>query len=296
MLDACGVHVIRCVAFKASSSSIKKRGVKSHVLMAIGSQFAVFTFTRIGTTLLASFLASLVECVEALTVVLAVGSVRGWKSALSGAGGALAVLAIIATAFGPVLTKIPVRAVQIVVGSMLLLFGLRWLRKAILRAAGLIPLHDEAAAFAKSAAAMQKDVGRRGMWDRVALATAFNITILEGIEVVFIVIAFGAGGTGLMLPAALGAGLALFVVVALGAAMHRPLARVPENTLKFAVGVLLAAFGTFWVSEGAGLSWPGRAGKEPDLAIPLLVAAYLCVALWLVPRCRTRAELLGGED
>ena len=279
-------------------------------------QFGSFDLARTGTTLAASFLASLVECVEALTVVLAVGSVRGWKSALAGAAAALALLAGITVALGPALTRIPLRGVQIVVGAMLLLFGLRWLRKAILRAAGQIPLHDEDAAYAKNTAAMRADVSSRESfsshpsatrtdgapqnvvagWDRVALAAAFNITMLEGTEVVFIVIAFGAGGAGLMLPAAGGAMLALFVVTLLGAALHRPLARVPENTLKFAVGVILSAFGTFWLTEGAGLAWPGPASAPSDLAIPLLIAAYLAVALWLVPTCRTKAGIVGVED
>lgn len=261
----------------------------------MNAQFGGFAVTHVGATAAASFLASLVECVEALTVVLAVGSVRGWKSALTGAAGALAVLAAIVAALGPALMRMPLRAVQAVVGAMLLLFGLRWLRKAILRAAGLIALHDEAAAFAKSTAAMQGSARPEGGWDRVALAAAFNITMLEGTEVVFIVIAFGASGTGLLLPAAAGALLALLAVTALGIALHRPLARVPENTLKFAVGVLLAAFGTFWLAEGVGLAWPGPASAQPDLAIPFLIAAYLCVALWLVPVCRTRAGILGTE-
>ena len=260
------------------------------------SQFAGLSVSHIGTTVAASFLASLVEFVEALTVVLAVGSVRGWKSALGGAGTALALLAAIVVALGPALTRIPLRAVQIVVGVMLLLFGMRWLRKAILRAAGLIPLHDEAAIFARSTAAMRGGVRAKGSWDRVALAATFNITMLEGTEVVFIVVAFGAGGTGLLLPSAAGALLALLTVIALGIALHRPLARVPENTLKFAVGVLLAAFGTFWLTEGAGLKWPGPAGAEPDVAIPFLVATYFCVALCLVPVCRARAGLPGKED
>ena len=245
--------------------------------------------TRLGTTLVAAFLASLVECVEALTVVLAVGSVRGWRSALAGAAGALAVLAAIVVAIGPALTRIPLHVVQLVVGLMILLFGLRWLRKAILRSAGLIPLHDEQAAFQKNAAAM-RDSAARGLdrvrgWDRIAFAASFNITMLEGTEVVFIVIALGAGGTGLLLPAGLGAAAALLVVTALGLALHRPLARVPENTLKFVVGVLLSAFGTFWVGEGAGLAWPGS-----DLAIPCLMAAYLAIALCLVPACRAGAR------
>jgi uncharacterized membrane protein len=240
-------------------------------------------WTRLGTTVASSFLASLVECVEALTVVLAVGSVRGWRSALAGAGAALVVLAAIVAVLRPALTRIPLHLVQLVVGTMILLFGLRWLRKAILRAAGLLPLHDEAAAFAKNTAAMRA-AGGYGRWDKVAFAASFNITMLEGTEVVFIVIALGAGGTGLLLPASLGAIAALATISALGFAVHRPLARIPENTLKFVVGVLLSALGTFWVGEGAGFPWPGS-----DLAIPCLMAAYLVIAVGLVPMCRTRA-------
>jgi uncharacterized membrane protein len=237
----------------------------------------------VGTTVVASFLASLVECVEALTVVLAVGSVRGWRSALAGAGAALAVLAAVVAVLGPELKRIPLQAIQFVVGTMILLFGLRWLRKAILRAAGRIALHDEAAAFEKNTAAMQSGtVEQLGALDRVALAAAFNITMLEGTEVVFIVIALGAGGTGLLMPASLGAVAALLFVAGLGFALHRPLARVPENNLKFVVGVLLSGFGTFWVGEGAGFAWPGE-----DLAIPALVAAYLAIAVVLVPMCRS---------
>jgi uncharacterized membrane protein len=258
--------------------------------------------TRLGTTLVAAFLASLVECVEALTVVLAVGSVRGWSSALAGCAAALAVLAAIVAAIGPALTRIPLHLIQLVVGTMILLFGLRWLRKAILRSAGRIALHDETAAFAKNAAAMQ-EIGAghaprwndaRG-WDRAAFAAAFHITMLEGTEVVFIVIALGAGGVGLMLTASLGALAALLVVLALGLALHRPLARVPENTLKFIVGVLLSAFGTFWVAEGAGLAWPIAASASPDLAIPCLMAAYLALALTLVPICRGRAHAVSAD-
>jgi uncharacterized membrane protein len=242
----------------------------------------------VGTTVAAAFLASLVECVEALTVVLAVGSVRGWRSALAGAAAALGVLAAIVAVLGPALTAIPLHVIQLAVGVMILLFGLRWLRKAILRSAGRIPLHDEEAAFAKNTAAMRggnaagEKNGRH--WDKIAFAAAFNITMLEGTEVVFIVIALGAGGNGLMLPAGLGATAALVVIVALGLALHRPLARVPENTLKFIVGVLLSAFGTFWVGEGAGFAWPGS-----DLAILFLMAGYLAIALGLVPICREGA-------
>jgi len=261
--------------------------------MAFG--FVHLESTRLGTTLIASFLASLVECVEALTVVLAVGGVRGWRSALAGAAAALIVLAAIVAALGPALTRIPLHIVQLAVGAMILLFGLRWLRKAVLRAAGLIPLHDEQAAFQKNAAAMRGAGGTRG-WDKPAFAASFNITMLEGTEVVFIVIALGAGGTGLLLPATGGALAALLTVIALGLALHRPLARVPENTLKFIVGVLLAAFGTFWVAEGAGLAWPIPPNHSPDLAIPVLMAAYLLLALLLIPVCRVQAALAGENQ
>jgi uncharacterized membrane protein len=262
--------------------------------MAIG--LGQLEATRLGTTLIAAFLASLVECVEALTVVLAVGSVRGWPSPLAGAAAALALLAAVVAALGPALTRIPLHLVQLVVGAMILLFGLRWLRKAILRAAGLIPPHDEAAVFATSTASMRTGADDASKWDKLAFAAAFNITMLEGTEVVFIVIALGAGGTGLLLPASLGAVAALLVIVALGLGLHRPLARVPENTLKFVVGVLLSAFGTFWVGEGAGLAWPGPAHSNPDLAIPFLMAGYLAVALWLVPICKAAAHVTQVED
>ncbi|MGP8260891.1 MAG: COG4280 domain-containing protein [Acidobacteriaceae bacterium] len=246
--------------------------------------------TRLWTTLVAAFLSSLVECVEALTVVLAVGSVRGWPGALAGAAAALGVLVAIVVALGPALTRIPLYLVQLVVGAMILLFGMRWLRKAILRAAGLIALHDEEAAYAKKTAAL-RGAGVASGWDRLAFAASFNITMLEGTEVVFIVVALGAGRSGLMAVASLGALAALLAITALGVALHRPLARVPENTLKFAVGVLLAALGTFWLGEGAGIVWPGD-----DLAIPVLIAAYLGVALILVPLCRARANAVLVED
>ncbi len=225
----------------------------------------------------ASFLASFVECVEALTVVLAVGSVRGWRSALAGCAGALALLALIVLTAGRLLLRVPLHALQLAVGVLLLMFGLRWLRKAVLRAAGLIPLHDEEAAFAKNTSIMRSLATRGGGWDRAALAASFNITMLEGTEVVFIVVAISAGGAGTLLPAGLGAGAALLAVAALGLLLHKPLARVPENLLKFTVGVLLSAFGTFWVGEGMRLAWPGD-----DLAILWLIAAYLLAAVSMV--------------
>jgi uncharacterized membrane protein len=221
----------------------------------------------------AAFLASFVEFVESLTVVLAVGTVRGWRGALAGAGAAIAVLILAVLLLGPLLADIPLRAVQLTVGSLLLLFGMRWLRKAILRAAGVIPLHDEEAAFAKESAAL-RSLGGGGRWDKIGIAAAFKITMLEGLEVVFIVVAVGADGSGLLVPASLGALAAMLLVVLLGVLVHRPLSAIPENMLKFIVGVLLSAFGAFWAGEGMGLSWPGE-----DWSIPGLVAAFLVISL-----------------
>ena len=186
---------------------------------------------------------------------------------------------------GPALTQIPLGLVQLAVGALLLLFGLRWLRKASLRAAGVIPLHDEADIYARQTAALRAHAAATAGWDRVAVSTSFKIVMLEGIEVVFIVVAVGAGG-GLMVPAAGGALAALLVVVALGLALHRPVASIPENTLKFVVGVLLAAFGTFWVGEGIGVAWPGA-----DWSLPALIAGYLAVAVgavWLARAARVQ--------
>jgi uncharacterized membrane protein len=240
-------------------------------------------WTHAGAPMAAAFLASLVEFVEALTVVLAVGTVRGWRGALGGTGLALAALLAIILALGPALTRLPVAAAQLGVGTLLLLFGMRWLRKAVLRAAGVIPLHDEAAAFAGEAAALRKLRPVAGKWDRVAVLTSFKIVMLEGIEVVFIVIAIGAAG-GLLVPAGLGAAAALVLVVLLGLAVHRPLARVPENALKLIVGVLLSAFGTFWFGEGAGIAWPGE-----DWSILALILGFLVLAGLGVGLCRQAA-------
>jgi uncharacterized membrane protein len=230
-------------------------------------------WTHACASAVAGFLASLVEFVEALTVVLAVGAVRGWRGSLTGAALGLAVLVALTAALGPALTQIPLHLVQLVVGALLLLFGLRWLRKAILRATGIIPLHDETAAYAKETAQLRSFGAAVSTLDRIAVATSFKIVMLEGIEVVFIVIAIGSGGE-LLGPAAIGAGLALVVVVALGFLLHRPVATVPENTLKFIVGVLLTAFGTFWLGEGIGAIWPGS-----DWSLLGLVAGFLCAAV-----------------
>lgn len=244
----------------------------------------LINWMHVGPTVAAAFLASMVEFVEALTVVLAVGVVRGWRSALMGSGAATLVLLAIIAILGPALTQIPLGMMQLIVGILLLLFGMRWLRKAILRAAGVIAMHDEAAIYDRQSQALQQVRAAGEGLDKLAFFTAFKIVMLEGTEVVFIVIALGAGGIGLLLPASFGALAALVIVVALGIVVHRPLSRVPENTLKLVVGVLLSAFGTFWVGEGLGLAWPGQ-----DWSILGLIAGYLVIASIVVPMCRERA-------
>ena len=245
--------------------------------------------THAGAAALAAFLASTVEFVEALTVVLAVGGVRGWRDTLFGAAAAAGVLALLTAILGPALSFVPLRILQVAVGILLLLFGLRWLRKAILRAAGVLALHDEDAAFAKNREAMLK-LGKASGFDGVAFGAAFNICMLEGTEVVFIVIAVAAGGAGMIVPASLGALAALVMVGALGFALHAPMSKVPENTLKFIVGVILSGFGAFWVGEGLGLTWPGD-----DLSILALIAGFGGVAMLAVPLCRARAKAAGAR-
>jgi uncharacterized membrane protein len=233
----------------------------------------------------AAFLASLVEVVEAFTIVLAVGTTRGWRPALQGSLAGLAVLALLVVTLGPALDRVPLHWLQLAIGILLLLFGLRWLRKAILRAANIIPLHDEAAAFAAETAELGRAGLRRGRRvDWIAATAAFKAVVLEGLEVVFIVIAVGAG-RGLLLPASVGAVAACGLVLAIGFAVHRPLARVPENALKFAVGIMLTAFGVFWTGEGLGIDWPGG-----DLVILAFIAIFLVVGLLSVPTARAIAS------
>ncbi|MBV8684715.1 MAG: hypothetical protein JO111_17710 [Caulobacteraceae bacterium] len=235
------------------------------------------SLTSLGPTVLASFLASMVEFVEALTVILAVGTVRGWRGALTGAAAAVGVLAVLVAILGPALNVVPLNAVRVALGGLMLLFGLRWLRKASLRAAGIIALHDEAAAFEKETSLLRSQGAHSAGFDAIGFGASFKITMIEGAEVVFIVIAIGAGGHGLLIPACLGAAAALAIVIALGLAIHRPLARVPENTLKFIVGVMLSAFGAFWFGEGLGIRWPGE-----DWAVPVLIAIFALMALGVV--------------
>jgi len=228
---------------------------------------------------LAAFLSSLVEAVEALTIVLSVATVRGWRAAGLGAFAGLISLALIVVLLGPLLDQVPVHALQLVIGVLLLLFGMRWLRKAILRAAGVIPLHDEAAVFATETAALRQHTQRL---DWLAGIASYKAVLLEGLEVVFVVIAVGAG-RGLIVPASIGALAACALVAVVGFAVHRPLARVPENTLKFAVGVMLSAFGVFWTGEGLGVAWPGA-----DLAIAAFAALFLLVATLAVVALKHR--------
>ena len=239
------------------------------------------TWTVAAPAISAAFLSSLVEAVEALTIVLAVGTVRGWRSAGLGAVAGLALLALIVLALGPLLDRIPLKLLQLAIGILLLLFGMRWLRKAILRAAGIIPLHDEAIAYATETAQLREQASLdNARLDWLAALASFKAVMLEGLEVVFIVVAVGAG-RGLIIPASVGAIAACFLVAGIGFAIHRPLARVPENTLKFVVGVMLSAFGVFWIGESFGVDWPGE-----DIAIIVFAALFFVVALGTVALTR----------
>jgi uncharacterized membrane protein len=222
----------------------------------------------------AAFLASVVEVVEAFTIVLVVATIRGWKPAVFGTGAALAVLGAIVLILGPLLDRVPLNVLQLLIGVLLLLFGIGWLRKAALRAGGVIPLHDENAIFARETAELTAEVKRRRTsLDWIAGIAAFKAVLLEGLEVVFIVIAVGAG-RGLLWPASLGALAACVLVLAIGSIAHHPLSRVPENSLKFGVGVMLSAFGVFWTGEGLGVAWPGH-----DLALLAFAALFLLAGL-----------------
>src|SRR6266446_4955023 len=233
-----------------------------------------------------TFFASAVEAVEALTIVLAVGVVRGWRSTLIGVGAAAIVLAAIVAALGPALRHIPIGTLRFVVGALLLAFGIQWLRKAILRASGYKPLHDEGAAFARERQrAGSTAPAESGQLDWYSFTVAFKGVLLEGLEVAFIVVGFGStqGKLGL---AAGAAAAAVVLVVAVGVAVRGPLERVPENTLKFVVGLLLTSFGIFWGGEGAGVEWPGS-----DLAILGIVGVLGLVSVLLTQGLRRRQPL-----
>ena len=229
----------------------------------------------------AVFLASAVEMVEALTIVLAVGVTRGWRSALEGVAVALLALAGLVVVFGPALVHyVPLSVLRLVVGGLLLVFGLQWLRKAILRAAGLKAKHDEDAIYAEQVAELSDDAPPASGRDATAFTVAFKGVFLEGLEVVVIVITLGTTSHRLGL-AALAAGAAALVVGIVGLVVHRQLSGVPENAMKMGVGLMLVSFGTFWAAEGVHVNWPGS-----DLAIPVLVAFYGLVAWVLVTALR----------
>jgi uncharacterized membrane protein len=243
---------------------------------------------------LAVFLASAVEMVEALTIVVAVGVTRGWRSALAGTALALVVLALLVAALGPTLIHlVPLSALRLVVGALLLVFGLQWLRKAVLRAAGLKARHDEDAIFAEQVAELEV-VPRGSGRDTTGVVVAFKGVFLEGLEVVVVVLTLGTTSHDLG-PAALAAGAAVVVVTVVGIIVARQLSSVPENAMKTAVGLMLVSFGTFWTGEGVGVHWPGS-----DLAIPVVVAFYGGVAWTLVTglagsRRRPAVGPLAGE-
>jgi uncharacterized membrane protein len=238
-----------------------------------------------GPAMATAFFAAAVEAVEAATIVLAAGVERGWRSSLAGALAGLAVLAAMVAIFGTAIVAIPIATLQVIVGALLLLFGIRWLRKAMLRSAGVIDLRDEEALYARKREAL----GAPGeiltaRWDALGALASFKAVLLEGIEVIVIVIGIGAAGNTL-LPASVGAAVACIAVAAAAALLNRPLSRVPENTLKFAVGIMVSAFGIFWYGEGIGVHWP-----YADAAIPALMAVLLAASYGTVGLARRRAS------
>jgi uncharacterized membrane protein len=249
------------------------------------------TATEVGLVV-SVFVACTVEAVEALTIVLAVGSTRSWRSAMIGVGVALLALAAVTAALGPALTALPINVLRAVVGGLLLIFGVQWLRKAILRASGLKALHDERAAFAEETEAARQAGGVAAEFDRYSFLIAFKGSFLEGLEVVFIALTFGANQKDVPLAAA--AAVAAVVVVACAGVMLRaPLARVPENAMKFIVGVMLTSFGVFWGGEGAHANWPG--GDAALLVIiPGLALFSLGTIAWLRRALGEHAEPSGA--
>ena len=248
-----------------------------------------------GALFLAVFLACAVEAVEATTIVLAAGTARDWRSALTGTAAGVVALGMIVAVLGPAVSAIPLRGLRLVVGGLLLVFGLQWLRKAVLRASGHKALHDEERIYRDeleaARSAPERRVGRVADW--YAFTLSFKGVLLEGLEVAFIALTFGSNQHDIPL-AAVAAAAAVVVVVAAGVAVRAPLARVPENTMKFVVGVMLTSFGTFWGAEGAGSRWPGN-----DAALLALIPVVALLALGLVAALRPSAPgpvvAAGGE-
>jgi uncharacterized membrane protein len=284
---------------RASAASLESRAPETDailsravVIVEAGPRGSTANEARAGVSMhdwlvvVAAFLASSVEMVEALTIVLAVGMTRGWRSTSYGVAVALATLAVVVAGLGPALTQVPIDTLRVVVGTILLAFGLQWLRKAILRAAGLKALHDEDAIFRHEVRdARAASPSSRHDW--YAFTVAFKGVFLEGLEVAFIVVSVGSsqGNIGL---AAFGALAALVVVAVVGSLVHAPLSRVPENTLKFGVGIMLTSFGVFWSGEGAGVTWPGG---EAALVGVLVFVATLALALTRMLRAAARRDV-----
>lgn len=240
---------------------------------------------------IAVFLACAVEAVEATTIVLAAGTARDWRSAGYGVGAALVVLAAIVAVLGPAVSDIPLRGLRAVVGALLLIFGLQWIRKAILRASGHKALHDEDKLYAEHLAEAENQQARRNgiVPDGYGFTLSFKGVLLEGLEVVFIVLTFGTNDHNVGL-ATVAAACAVALIAALGFAVKAPLARVPENTMKFVVGIMLTSFGVFWGAEGAGAHWPGS-----DAALLVIIPAIALYAIGLVALLRRTAETGTGQ-
>ena len=236
------------------------------------------SLTHLSSTVMTSFLASSVEAVEAATVVLAVGITRGWRPALGGAFVGLAILAAVVAFLGPSIASAPLGPMQVTTGTLLLLFGIRWMHKAILRYAGAIAMRDEAALFERERRRLGEDDPAARRADVLAALTVLKTVLLEGLEVIVIVIGIGAAGH-MLGPASSGALAACVLVAAVAAMLHRPLARVPENAFKLVVGVMVSTFGIFWFGEGVGIAWPFGDAAIPALALILLAAAAAGVRL-----------------
>jgi len=239
----------------------------------------------------AATVACVVEMVEALTIVLAVGVTRGWRSAIVGTLTALLVLAITVAALGPAISLVPIDSLRLVIGALLLVFGLQWLRKAILRAGGYKAMHDEEAIFLEEERAALAAPREGEVVDWYTFTVSFKGVLLEGLEVAFIVVTFGGAQHNVGL-AALGAGLAAVVTIGVGLLVHRPLSRVPENSLKYSVGVMLTTFGWFWAGEGAGLKWPAQDASL--FGVLLYVVATSSVLVWFLRRRHAQLEAIGA--
>jgi len=246
---------------------------------------------------IAVFLACAVEAVEATTIVVAAGATRNWRSALTGAVVAFVVLCVIVAVIGPSIMLLPIWILRTVIGGLLLIFGLQWITKAILRAAGLKSRHDETAIFAEKAdeAKDATTVAKFGVPDWYAFTLSFKGVLLEGLEVVFIVLTF-ATNDGHLLVASLAAGLAIVIIVGIGVVVRGPLSAMPENTLKFIVAILLTTFGLFWGAEGVGAQWPGSDAALLIIAPCLAVFALALTGLFAIIRSHRDARPLAVAD